>query len=254
MTCEFLNLTVAWADDELDDPASQWTLRHVATCPACQAELATIEHDRKNLREAWRQPAATPALREQISFSLDQVDRERDRSPRPRRRPWLAASFRWGALAGVAGSVLVTAMALTTQYLRAGVSVDAMVDEHGMALRTGALTQVISSDHHTVKPWFAGRADVSPAVSDHRAEGFALLGGRVAEIHGERVAVMVYRHGDHTIDLYASRAQGPEVHRETDRYGYHVACWRASDIAYCAVGDAQWSELRRFQALVQAPD
>jgi anti-sigma factor RsiW len=254
VTCEFLNLTVASIDGELDAQSAQLAARHVATCPTCQAELAAIRDGRQALREAWGREVASTALRQRITSALDGVETE-IKSARPaRHRPWMAASFRWGALAGLACSVVVTAMVLGTQYLRAGVGVDMIVDEHVTAARIGELTEVISSDHHTVKPWFAARADVSPVVADHRAEGFVLAGGRVADLHGQRVAVMVYRHGQHVIDVYAYRAQGPRPRRETERFGYHVACWSRSDVTYCAVGDTQWSDMRRFQALVQGSE
>lgn len=255
MDCDFLNLTLAAADGELDSRSAELVHAHAATCPACQAELAATERDREALREAWGKQVASPALHARIASALDQIDQEgASTPPGQRRRPWMTASFRWGGLAGVACSGLVAALVLGTQYLLAGVGVDAVVNDHLTAMRTGALTEVISSDHHTVKPWFAGRADVSPVVSDHRAKGFALVGGRVTRLHRQRVAVMVYRHGQHTIDLYAYAARGLQPNPETDRRGYHVACWRLKDVAYCAVGDVQWSELRRFQALVQTPE
>lgn len=254
MTCEFLHLTVASVDGELDAQAAELATRHVATCSTCQAELAAIKDGRRFLREAWGREVASNALRQRIANSLDGIEQEFAGQRPARGRAGMPASFRWGALVGVACSALVTAMVLGAQYLSAGVGVDMLVDEHVAAARTGRLTEVISSDHHTVKPWFAARADVSPVVSDHRAEGFELVGGRAADLRGQRAAVIVYRHGQHTIDLYAYRAQGPQPRREAERFGYNVACWSRSDVTYCAVGDTQWSEMRRFRTLVQASE
>ena len=107
-----------------------------------------------------------------------------------------------------------------------------------------------SSDHHTVKPWFAGRADVSPVVQNFAADGFTLAGGRIDAIPGQRAAVLVYRYQRHVINVFTWREPGPLPYADTTRAGYHLLFWRIADVRYCAVSDAGWAELRRLQQLI----
>ena len=81
--------------------------------------------------------------------------------------------------------------------------VNDLAEAHLRSLMADHLIDVASSDHHTVKPWFAGHADVSPPAEDFKAEGFTLVGGRADYVHGSRAAVVVYRHGAHVINLFA---------------------------------------------------
>ncbi len=116
----------------------------------------------------------------------------------------------------------------------------------------GRTIEVVSSDHHTVKPWFAGRAPLSPPVADFAAEGFPLAGGRLDRIGAARAAVVVYRHGRHEIDLYAWPDRGQELPDEAIRRGYRLIFWKRGDLDFAAVSDAAEPELRQFVALVRS--
>ena len=105
------------------------------------------------------------------------------------------------------------------------------------------LIDVISTDRHTVKPWFAGHADVSPAVADFAPQGYKLVGGRADYFNGQRAAATVYEHGAHVINVFTFRADGRALPALRSRDGYHIACWTAADLQYCAVSDAGWDEL-----------
>jgi anti-sigma factor RsiW len=105
------------------------------------------------------------------------------------------------------------------------------------------LIDVVSTDKHTVKPWFAGHADVSPAVADFEAQGYRLIGGRADYIDHQRSAVVVYQHGAHVINVFTWAASGARSPANTTRSGYHLAFWQQGDIQYCAVSDTGWDEL-----------
>ena len=111
------------------------------------------------------------------------------------------------------------------------------------------LTDVISTDRHTVKPWFAGHADVSPAVADFAPQGYKLVGGRADYLNGQRAAATVYEHGAHIINVFTLRADGRALPALRSRDGYHIACWTAADLQYCAVSDAGWDELQQLERL-----
>jgi anti-sigma factor RsiW len=171
-------------------------------------------------------------------------------SPRriARSRPfWL------GALAGLGVSAAAVALMLFA-YLRTTSAplVDELLAAHVRSLSADRLIAVVSSEQHTVKPWFAGRADVSPTVTDFGARGFSLEGGRVDELAGARSAVMVYRHGAHLVNVFSWPRQKLPLPRTSTRRGYHLLFWQIGDVAYCAVSDTRWSELATLEELMRA--
>ena len=105
------------------------------------------------------------------------------------------------------------------------------------------LVDVVSSNHHTVKPWFAGHADVSPPVADFASEGYQLIGGRIDYLDGRRAAVTVYRHGAHIINIFAWAYRGESLPNLTTRNGYHIVFWKSGNLAFCAISDTALDEL-----------
>ena len=164
---------------------------------------------------------------------------------------WRTRPFWLGALGGL-GTALAAAVAfLLLTPARPDLLPDELVAAHVRSLMPGHLTDVVSSDRHTVKPWFAGHADVSPTVADFAPEGYRLVGGRAEYFEHQRVAVVVYQHGAHVINVFtwvAGRRTFPET---TTRGGYHLAFWRTGDLEYCAVSDAGWEELQGLSRLLR---
>ena len=115
------------------------------------------------------------------------------------------------------------------------------------------LTDVTSSDSHTVKPWFEGKLNFSPPVPELTVQGFRLVGGRL-EFLGERpVAALVYQRREHVINLFTWPAQPEAGGHETmvTRQGYHLAHWRVSGMSYWAVSNLNQRELREFVRAVR---
>ena len=147
-----------------------------------------------------------------------------------------AAAACWGLLLGIPRTELLG---------------EELVAAHVRTLISTHPVDVISTDRHTVKPWFAGHADVSPVVADFETQGYRLIGGRADYVQHQRAAVMVYQHGAHTIDVFSWAAGAARLPVGLTRDGYHLACWRAQDLDYCAVSDTGWNELRDLQHLLQ---
>jgi anti-sigma factor RsiW len=167
----------------------------------------------------------------------------------PRPREWVASTWRmrsfWvGALGGVGGTAIAATFAFLLLVPRfANPLLDQLVSAHVRSLMPSHLIDVVSTDKHTVKPWFTGHADVSPAVADFEPQGYRLVGGRVDYLDHQRSAVVVYQHGAHVINVFSWAGRERALPADATRSGYHFAFWKAGDLDYCAVSDTGWDEL-----------
>ena len=240
MPCTETERTSAFLDGELNGPDAAAAERHIETCQHCQAFVAAAADASEALRSPAARLAAPPLLKARIRRALD-------REASPARRP----AFLWGALSGVGVSGLAAALMVAVMAPPAPEAFSvALADAHVRALESGKTISVVSTSHHTVKPWFAGKAPLSPPVGDFAAQGFPLVGGRVDRVLGRKAAVVVYGHGAHEIDLYVWR--GGTLPVSTDRAGYHEVYWIKSDLNLAAVSDVGSAELAQFVGLVQA--
>ncbi|KGD07529.1 anti-sigma factor family protein [Burkholderia pseudomallei] len=158
----------------------------------------------------------------------------------------------WGvaltvALAAAAGFALDARRAATEH------AVDEIVASHVRAGLSSRDIDVISTDRHTVKPWFNGRLDFAPPVVDLSASGFALAGGRLDYVGQRRVAVLVYRYRQHVIDVYVwPSGEGGARPYATVSQGYALDRWEAAGMTWWAVTDAEPSALAAFRTALDA--
>ncbi len=247
-------------DGEVDALSALEIERHLERCAECRELHAQLSGVRAALRTELRREHVPPALAARIAASLEDAAREQGPASGPREagqspstlRRWRLRPFWAGAVSGVGASLLVAAacLALWLPGVRAEPLAAELVDAHLRSLMPEHLLEVLSSDRHTVKPWFAGHADVSPAVADFEAQGYPLAGGRADYLDHQRAAVIVYRHGAHIINVFSWAADRHALPPEQTRHGYRLLSWRAGDLQYCAVSDAGWEELRRLQELL----
>jgi anti-sigma factor RsiW len=244
MSCPTLAQIALWFDGELDPHAAAGIESHLRECGECQAALSALEHTRSALRAELGGARAPASLRTRVGERLDAEDRALGQSRRPVRAFWV------GTFSGIAASAAALVIAYLLLFPSGGIA-DEIAARHVASLLPGQLISVESSSRHTVRPWFAGHADVSPVVEDFSASGFSLLGGRADRIDGQRAAVIVYRHGAHIINVFSWRREGPGRHTRTLARGYHLWCWPAADLQYCAASDAGWDELGALVGLLQ---
>lgn len=123
-----------------------------------------------------------------------------------------------------------------------------LIDAHVRSLLPGHLMDVVSSDRHTVKPWFAGKTDLAPAVLDLSDQGFPLLGGRLDYIDGHSVAALAYGRRLHTINLFVWRSgQDESPNGSFAARGYNLVHWTKGGLSYWAVSDVALSDLEAFR-------
>lgn len=240
----------AYLDGELTIAESGELEAHLAHCPEC----TRFRDGRVALRSAIKTQVpgftAPDVLRRRVSAAL--LSQSQGREPRRLGTPaW------WRTLA-FAASVAIVALGSWRLGLRQG-SGDALADQvlasHVRSLMPGHLTDVISSDQHTVKPWFDGKVDFSPAVYDFSGQGYPLLGGRLDYLNGRSVAALVYGRRQHLINVYLwpSHDSATGTHTLT-RQGYHMLRWNTSEYSYWVVSDLGLNELQQFTGLLAAGD
>ena len=169
-----------------------------------------------------------------------------------RRSGWRWRSWGYAGLGFACGMVLSVTAVLVVAHKN---DVDALLGEltgnHIRALMASHLTDIASSDQHTVKPWFQGKLNYAPPVRDLSAEGFPLVGGRLDYLSERAVAALVYGRRSHMINVYVWPASGTESSVEAVRQGYNVMHWYAGGMQYWAVSDVSSAELRDLSQLLR---
>lgn len=250
MDCqEVRDLLGAYADNELGLADAARLNRHLQSCAACCAELASLRALGHALRTEDAYHHAPQALRARIAATLALPSA----APQPQApRGWMGLAGGWWAQAGtgvVAMGALALAAALWLQRPAAPEPyAQEIVASHVRALLSGHPIDVVSTDQHTVKPWFNGRLDYAPPVLDLAAQGFPLAGGRVDYVGGRQVAVLTYHYRKHPIDLYVLPAgAASETAPAQPLEGYALAHWQAGGMRCWAITDAAPEALRAFE-------
>ena len=251
MRCDKALRVQALFDGELDAAASLETEEHLNGCADCSALFEELTRTRAALRTAAPYHRADAALRARVTAALDREDKPTAASNigmlLTRSRAFWA-----GLVGGGAGAALATAMLMLAFVAPVN---EALVAElsgaHVRSLMANHLIDIASSDHHTVKPWFAGQADVSPPVTDFAGQGYPLVGGRIDYVDGRRAAVVVYRRGKHVINVF-TWPMTEALPADAARDGYHMVFWRGDDLAFAAVSDAAPAEIEGLKKLIVA--
>lgn len=250
MDCQrVLFLMDGYLDCELDLTTQLAVEQHLAGCPACHAISQRQQVLSAALGAQARYHRARPAVAAGIQSALDKIDAASGTTLRPAPR-WLslAASV---AFAAFIGSGLT--------YWLAGPAPEELLTQEVIAshvraqMVAGRLTDVSSSDSHTVKPWFNGKLDFAPPVLDLTTQGFPLVGGRLDYLANRPVAALVYRHRQHLIHLFVwPAADRPHAARHAPtRQGFQVFHWSDNTMHYWAVSDLNADALKSFSSLIR---
>jgi len=233
-------LVNAYLDNELD-PANALAIElRMAADPALAAECARLEALQRLMRERLPLEASPRRLRARVEASTG--------IGRPRVQP------SWHALAASIAVTVMVASGSTWVALapdQADTTRDAVVAAHIRSLMAPKPADVVSSDRHTVKPWFNGRIPEAPRVIDLAKEGFPLVGGRLDVVGRIPVPTLVYRFRNHLISLTAvpasGRANSTPVLRPVE--GYNVLWWTEDGVAYWALSDIGADDIENFAQL-----
>jgi anti-sigma factor (TIGR02949 family) len=249
MNCvDLQNFLYLYLDGELDHAEAARAEAHLHGCPNCAAAYERARALSTAIKRNVRQYDAPRTLRDRL---------RRDIEERPRRflgdLRYLARG--WNPIALAASLLLTVAVSstVTSSYLGGSAEdriVEDVVSSHVRSLMADHLTDVASSDQHTVKPWFTGKVDASPPAVDLASAGFPLIGGRLDYVDQRPCAVLVYRHDKHIINVmvWANKAGDPTSSESYARQGYNLVRFAADDLSFWAVSDLNRAELSDFVA------
>jgi len=276
MNCEeATKLMDGYLDGELDPITNQTIEQHLRSCGNCEQAYETHRALVRTIGSAAPYYKAPAELRERIQSSLREEIAERPtrnvvRDARQlfrRNQPELRTSlwgtpWNWLGLAGLglAAAIIFAAIInlnLVPRLQRPGADqllATQLISSHVRSLMANHLTDVASSDQHTVKPWLDAKLDFAPAVVDLASEGFPLVGGRLDYLDNRTVAALVYQRRKHFINLFVWPA-APDATRTPKiitRQGYQLLHWVDSDFDYWAVSDVNVNDLRTFKEQLAA--
>jgi anti-sigma factor RsiW len=249
VSCDFSPTAVhGYFDGELDAVRAAEFERHLGVCAECRYSLEQMESLRRQIRRSALSEQASPQFREQISKQLGFNREAPGRTINAWR--WLMVPA-FGLVAVVA--VFWAALALVQPHTNSARITAELIDAHVRSLQPGHLTDVISTDQHTVKPWFDGKLDFIPPVTDFSDQGFPLEGGRLDVVDGHSVAALIYARRKHTINLFIWPERGADVLSGSSgsRQGYNWLLWKRGMDRFCLVSDVSLADLRELKDLIQ---
>lgn len=250
MDCnESHSLMSAFIDDELSAAAALRMAEHLSGCAACSAACERMREVRALVRRDGVRYRAPSHLRQRIQSALPRPPVRRRKAAR---LPWAWINFGAASACSVAFAwTLALYLALPSAAQRADQEI---VASHARSLMVDHLADVASSDQHTVKPWFSGKLDFSPAVYDLAQQDFPLIGGRLDYLGERPVAALAYRHRRHVVNLFVwpDKAHGDAAPRSASRQGYQLLHWSQAGMRYCAVSDTGMPDLLALKRALDA--
>jgi mycothiol system anti-sigma-R factor len=247
--CDYTRTALhGYLDGELDATRAAEFERHLEGCRECANTLGAEESLRSSLQRSDLYEHAPISLRKKIRAGLDAATAPAIASRIP--------VWRWFA---VAAAILIVSSVSWFAWNRTQNSASSspftaaeLIDAHVRSLQPGHLTDVASTDQHTVKPWFDGKLAFVPPVKDFADEGFPLVGGRLDVLGGQNVAALVYSRRKHIINVFVLPTKEPDtpIHQPGLRQGYQWRHWRRQGMEYCAVSDVSDSDLYELAQLI----
>ena len=247
MSCEERqNKLEAYLDGELTLSDQRDIEQHLADCGRCNAMLNNLRTLSASVKKTG-QINAPAALRRNIQRGLKKMTGES------------VDGFSWAHLLGVGGGSAILASALVWAVMSATAlpllasPTDELVAAHVRSMMVSHLTDVASSDRHTVKPWFNGKLDFSPSVLDLQEQGYLLLGGRLDYLQQQPVAALVYQHRAHIINVFIRRGDTgapASMQKLTQQQGFNLIRWNKAGLEFSLVSDLNEKELQQLVGLL----
>jgi len=238
----------SYVDGELDLVNHLQIEQHLKECADCARAHNNLVALRSAIADDSFYYQAPGDLRARLRTSLKATE--------PESRPASIWKWKWIPVLAVASLLVAVMLAALTLVRPSQTNEDLVAKEvvsaHIRSMMPGHLMDVPSTDQHTVKPWFDGKLDFAPPVTDLSAQGFPLTGGRLDYVDGRPVAALVYGRRLHVINLFIFPTQERDAqNRVLDRQGYNVIHWNKAGMSFWAVSDVNVGDLQEFSTAVQ---
>ncbi len=238
----------AYIDGEMDLMRNLEVEDHLHACAPCSERYKNRQVIRDGLRMNSVYFNAPPDLQKRIQRALQRAAKD---DPSLRKSLWSWA--RVASPIAAAALVILTLVPFFRGPSPEGTLAQEVISSHARSLMANHLTDVPSSDQHTVKPWFNGKLDFSPPVANLAAQGFPLVGGRLDYLNNRPVAALVYQRDKHLINVFIWPS-GESVDGDTavTRRGYNIFNWNQLRMTFWVVSDLEKSQLEKFTQILKA--
>ena len=248
MTCkETRDVLNAYVDGELDSAGSLAVETHMRGCTSCLGEVESLHALASAIENGSLRFKAPAHLKRKVQGAI--------RAENP---PARSSLFDWRWAGVLASLVLVAAVTwtVTTYWTRSAgetLLVNDIVSSHVRSMMANHVTDVASSNSHTVKPWFSGKLDYSPPTKDLTEQGYRLIGGRLDYLDNRPVAALVYQRSQHFINLFVwpSNETATTKEEQLARQGYNLIHWNQSGMTYWLVSELNLPELEDCARLLK---
>jgi anti-sigma factor RsiW len=222
-----------YLDAELPESQERETFRHISECRRCGQEALSLLHTKRMVKGAGMRYTPSAEFRKRVLGAA-----------KAKETPW----YRMGWI--VATAALALAVGVGLMVYQPGPRASEFADLHVSMLASASPFDVVSTDKHTVKPWFQGKIPFAFDLPDLPNESFTLAGGRLAYIEGAPAAELIYNYGKHRVSVFVTEKPQSRARSETVR-GFHIISWQRNGLGYTAVSDASADAVRQLVAIFQ---
>jgi anti-sigma factor RsiW len=240
-----------YVDKELDLTSAIAVDEHLHSCMECKKIYDQFSALRSSVRQNASYYSVPAALADRIRARMGGPAAPASATTVKPRWQWLQPGHWLPLGTAIAATAVVTwtvALQLNNPSQDDAIS-EQVIAGYARSALTSHITDVATSDKHTVKPWLSSKLDYSPPVTDLTTAGFPLVGGRLDYLDSRPVATLVYRHRQHLINLFVwpdSKSGKPAAMRTLAKHGYHLLHWADADMTYWAISDVDPADLKTF--------
>ena len=233
-----------YVDGELASPDAAALSAHLRSCHACANEVLERVQLKRSVQIAGKRYAPSAQLRAKILKGMTVKDRP---------------AFGWRLATAAALVLLVAAVALNSFFARERMArqrvYSELADLHVATLASASPVDVVSSDRHTVKPWFQGKIPFAFNLPELQGSGFSLIGGRVAYLEQSAGAHLIFQVRQHKISAFIFPERGAEMPAlpagAVNALSFNVESWTQNGLRYFVIGDANANDIRALGKLLR---
>jgi anti-sigma factor RsiW len=246
MTCDWVPKLDLYVDGELSGGELKEVEAHLQACPTCAADALNRMQLKRMTQSAGRRFSPRPEFRLKIARTLDAA-----------KRPWWAWRFAPVLAAAAALVLMLIPGAVWLQHSRSEQALGELADLHVSTLASANPVDVVSSDQHTVKPWFQGKLPFTFNLPDLETSPFKLIGGRLTYFQQSPGAQLLFDVGKHRISvfIFQNRAELSSLNSVSSlrrELAFNSETWAEGGLWYFVVSDASPSDVHDLSELLKS--